>query len=79
MVLDLIQEETFYFLIAVLLLNVINFGADMSSSVHANDKTKGILVLGEGVTQGFDNATLTAKNIYIYSFSFTKSNTEFCF
>ena len=31
--------------------NVIIFGADMSSSIHANNKTKNILVLGKGFTQ----------------------------
>ena len=31
--------------------NVITFGADMSSSVHANNRTKKILVLGKGFTQ----------------------------
>ena len=27
----------------------------MSSSVHANNKNKGILILGKGQTQGLDN------------------------
>ena len=31
--------------------NAIVFGVDMSSSAHANNKTKNILVLGEGFTQ----------------------------
>ena len=63
MVLGLIQEEPFYFLIALLLKM---FGADMSSSVHANNKTKDILVLGEGLTQGLNDTTLTAeKNIQL--------------
>ena len=35
--------------------NVIIFGIDMSSSVHANNKNKGILILGKGQTQGLDN------------------------
>ena len=30
--------------------NVIIFGADMSSSVHVDNKVKGILILGEGPT-----------------------------
>ena len=38
----------------------------MSSSVHANNKTKDILVLGEGLTQGLNDTTLTAeKNIQL--------------
>ena len=35
--------------------NVIIFGADMSSSVHIDDKNKDILILGEGPTQGLDD------------------------
>ena len=30
-------------------VNVVIFGADMSSSVHANNKTKNVLILGEGL------------------------------
>ena len=56
--------------------NVIIFGADMSSSVHVNNKTKDILVLGEGLTQELDDTTLTAEKKY--SINFTKSNTKFC-
>ena len=38
----------------------------MSSSVHANNKTRDILVLDEGLTQGLDDTTLTAeKNIQL--------------
>ena len=56
--------------------NVIIFGADMGSSVHANNKTKNILVLGKGFTQGLDNTTIYAKKRY--SINFTKTNTKFC-
>ena len=31
------------------------FGADMSSSVHIDNKNKDILILGEGPTQGLDD------------------------
>ena len=41
--------------------NVIIFGADMSSTVHVNNKGKDILILGEGLTQGSDDTTLTAE------------------
>ena len=41
--------------------NVINLGADMSSSVHAYNKTRSILVLGEEFTQIIDNTTLYAE------------------
>ena len=34
--------------------NVIIFGSDMSSSVHASNKTKDILVLGKGLIQKID-------------------------
>ena len=45
--------------------NVIIFGADMSSSVHTNNKTKSILILGEGlITQELDDTTLTAEKMY---------------
>ena len=48
----------------------------MSSSVHANNKTKDILILGGGLTQGLDNTTLTSEKKY--SINFTKNNTKFC-
>ena len=44
--------------------NVIIFGADMSSSVHANNKNKDILTLGKGQTQGSDSTTLTSEAEY---------------
>ena len=40
--------------------NVIIFGADMSSFVHANNKAKTIIVLGEGFTQGLEDTKLYA-------------------
>ena len=48
----------------------------MSSSAHANNKIKNISALGEGITQGLDDTTLTAEKSY--SINFTKSNTKFC-
>ena len=39
--------------------NVLNFGSDMSSSVHIDNKKKDILVLGKGATQALKH-TLTA-------------------
>ena len=47
----------------------------MSSSIHANNKTNDILLLGEGLTQGLDDTTLTAEKYY--SINFTKSNKRF--
>ena len=49
--------------------NVIIFGADMSSSVHVDNKGKNILILGEGPTQGLDYTTLTAEAKYPISFT----------
>ena len=37
--------------------NIIIFGADVSSSVHANNR-KNMLILGKGLTQGLDYTTL---------------------
>ena len=47
----------------------------MSSSVHVDNKGKGISILGEGPTQGLDDTTLTAKAKY--PISFTQSNRRF--
>ena len=49
--------------------NVIIFGADMSSSMHTDNKNKDILILGEGPTQGLDDTTLTAEAIYPINFT----------
>ena len=48
--------------------NAIVFGADMSSSVHVNNKGKCILILGEGPTQGL-NHTLTAEAKHSINFT----------
>ena len=41
--------------------NVIFFGADMSSSMHIDNRKKDILILDEGSTQGLDDTTLKQK------------------
>ena len=56
--------------------NVIICEVDMSSFVHANKKTKSILVLGEVFTQGLDDTTLYAEAKY--SINFSKTNKKFC-
>ena len=56
--------------------NVIILGADMSSSVHANNTRKNILVLGKDFIQELDNTTIYAEKLY--SVNFTKTNTKFC-
>ena len=48
--------------------NVIIFGADMSSSVHVDNKGKDIVILGEGPIQGLDDTTLTAEARYTFNF-----------
>ena len=55
--------------------NLLTFGADMSSSAHIDNKTKDILVLGKGPTQGLEH-TLTTEKMYSISFTFTR--TKFC-
>ena len=55
--------------------NVLIFGADMSSSVHVDNKKKDILVLGKGPIQGLEH-TLTAEKMY--SISFTVARKKFC-
>ena len=55
--------------------NVINFGVDMSSSPHIDNKKKYILILGKGPTQELEH-TLTAEKLF--SINFTKENTRFC-
>ena len=48
----------------------------MSSSTHANKKTKNVLVLGRDFIQVTDNTTIYAQKMY--SINSTKSNTKFC-
>ena len=56
--------------------NVIIFGADMSSSVHVDNKGKDILVLSSGPTQGLGEYLLTAEKMYSINFTVTKK--KFC-
>ena len=51
------------------------FGADMSTSIHIDNKKKEILVLGRGPTQGLES-TLTAEKMYSINFTVTKKT--FC-
>ena len=48
----------------------------MSSSVHANNKTRNILVLGKDFVQGLDSTTIYAGKLY--SINFTENNKKFC-
>ena len=49
--------------------NVIIFGADMSGSVHASNKTKIFLVLGRGLIQLIENTAIYAEKTYSSNFS----------
>ena len=49
--------------------HVIIFGADMSSSVHVDNRRKDILILGEGPTQGLDDTTVAAEAKYPINFT----------
>ena len=51
--------------------NVLIFGADMSTTIHIDNKKKDILVIGRGPTQGLES-TLTAEKLYSINFAVTK-------
>ena len=48
----------------------------MNSSIHPTNKTKNILILGEGFTQGIDDIIFFAEKKI--STNFTRINTNFC-
>ena len=55
--------------------NGVILGADMSFSVHIDNKKKDIFIPGEGPTQGLEH-TLTAEKMYSINFTVTKK--KFC-
>ena len=55
--------------------NVIIFGVDMTNSKHANNTTKGILVLGHVLIQKVGDTTIYAEKMY--SSDFTVANKTF--
>ena len=55
--------------------NVLIFGADMSSSIHIDNKKKDILILGRGPPQGLESTLTTEK---MYSINFTVTKEKFC-
>ena len=57
--------------------NCIISRADMSSSLHANNKKKNILALGKDFVQGM-NGTTTIYAEKLYSVNFTENNKKFC-
>ena len=54
--------------------NVIIFGADMSSSLNANNEINNILVLAKDFTQGINGTTIYAEKRYSINFTKTKVN-----
>ena len=46
----------------------------MSSSVHANNKTRNILVLGKNFIQGTGNTTIYAEQMYSTNFTVANKN-----
>ena len=52
------------------------FGADFSSSSHANNKKNNILVLGKDFTQGINSTTIYAGGLY--KINFTENNKKIC-
>ena len=56
--------------------NVIIFGADLSSFVHANNKVNNVLVLGKAFIQGINGTAIYAEKNY--SLNFTVDNKTFC-
>ena len=57
--------------------NFIIFGADLSSSSHANNKkNNNILVLGKNFVQGIAGTTIHAEGLY--KINFTENNKKFC-
>ena len=56
--------------------NCLIFGANMSSSVHVNNKTKIDLILGEGITH-IVGTTFTAEKMYSIDFATTKKKIMF--
>ena len=75
MVLYLIDEEIFHLAMDLVKKEII-FRAGISSSVHANNKTKNVLVLDEEFTQGLNNTTIYVEKLYLINF--TGNNKKLC-
>ena len=56
--------------------NVVVFGVDMANSKNVNNKTKDVLVLGHGLIQKIDDATIYAEKMY--SPNLTGASKTFC-
>ena len=55
---------------------VVIFGADLSSSVHANNKLNTALVLGKAFIEGINGTAVYAEKMY--PTNFTVNNKKFC-
>ena len=55
--------------------NCILFGADLSSSSHANNKKNNVLVLGKDFAQGINGSAIYTEKLY--SINFTEKNNHF--
>ena len=49
--------------------NEIIFGADMSQSLHIDNKKKGILILAKGLTDALDDTTFNIEKEYSINFT----------
>ena len=49
--------------------NVIIFGVDMSSSIHATNRANNIYVMGKGLTQGINDTTIYAEKWFHNNFT----------
>ena len=58
---------------------VIIFGADLSSSTHANNKTGNILVLGKDFVQGIENTKIYTEKMYSTNFTLVNKKCLFKF
>ena len=65
------RRSSFLFLSGGFGQNVLIFGADMTSSIHVDNKKKDILVLRRRPTQGLES-TLTAEKMYSINLTVTK-------
>ena len=53
-------------------MDLLTFGADVSSSSHPKNKKKNILVLGKDFVQGINGTTIYAEKLY--KINFTEKN-----
>ena len=49
--------------------NVIIFGVDMSSSIHATNRANNIYVMGKGFVQGINDTTIYAEKLFHNKFT----------